>query len=95
MDTDGMSTEWSEAIDQLMALEPAKRKHFALLVVSLAKCYTKKDEWKAVVFVNNEDALMTFSVGANEFEAAQIVQAASEVMNAYVTADAPEKEMFN
>lgn len=95
MDTEGMSKEWSEAIDQLMELEPARRKHFAMLVVSLAKCYTKKDSWKAVVFVNNENDLLTFSVGADEFEAAQIVHAAAEVMNAYVTADAPEREMYN
>ena len=95
MDTEGMSKEWSEAIDQLMELEPARRKHFAMLVVSLAKCYTKKDEWKAVVLINNEEALMTFSVGADEMDAAQIVMAAAEVMNAYVTANAPEKGMFN
>lgn len=95
MDTSGMSKEWDAAVEHLMNLGPEKRKHFALLVVHLSRCYLNSDEWKAVVLVNKEDALMTFSVGADEFEAAQIVHAAAEVMNAYVTADAPEKEMFN
>lgn len=95
MDTDGMSKEWSEAIDQLMELEPARRKHFAMLVVSLAKCYTKKDEWKAVVLINNEEALMTFSAGATEFEAAEMLQLANDVVTMAATADAPDREMYN
>ena len=95
MDTSGMSKEWETAVERLMALGPEKRRHFALLVVHLSRCYINSDEWKSVVLVSNDEALMTFSVGADEFEAAQIVHAAAEVMNAYVTADAPEKEMFN
>ena len=95
MDTEGMSKEWSEAIDQLMELEPARRKHFAMLVVSLAKCYTKKDEWKAVVLINNEEALMTFSAGADEYEVANMLQIANDAVLLAAGHDAPEKGMMN
>ena len=90
-----LKDEWEEAVASLMKLDKHRRKHFALLVVSLAKCYTNSDDWKAVILINNADALLTFSAGADEMEAAQMVDAAHEAMTAIVTADAPAKEMFN
>ena len=92
---DELKKEWAEALDTLLDLDPHKRKHFALLVVSLAKCYTQSDVCKAVILVSKEDALLTFVAGADEMEAAGIVHAAHEAMNVIVTADAPAKEMFN
>ena len=87
--------EWSAAVDSLMDLHPAKRKHFALMILSIAKCYTDSDHNKAVILVHNEDALMTFSAGADEMEAAEMVQKAHELMTTVNMADAPAKEMFN
>lgn len=90
-----LNDEWNEAIESLMEMDEHKRKHFALLVVSLAKCYTKSREWKAVILINNEDALLTFSAGADEAEAAEMLKLANEAVLLAATADAPPKEMFN
>lgn len=90
-----LKDEWTRALDSLMGLDAHKRKHFALLVVSLARCYTDNDTNKAVVLIDNEDALLTFSVGADEMDATDMVQRASAALTSVVTADAPAKEMFN
>ena len=90
-----LKDEWTKALDSLMGLDSHKRKHFALLVVSLARCYTDNVTNKAVVLIENEDALLTFSVGADEMDAAVMIQKANEALNIAVTADAPAKEMFN
>lgn len=94
MDKD-VKAQWAESLDRLMELSPDKRKHFALLLIHLAKCYADSEHNKAVVLVDTEDALLTFSVGADEMEAANMIQQANNVMNAVATADAPAKEMFN
>lgn len=90
-----LKDEWAKALDSLMGMDAHKRKHFGLLVVSLAKCYTDNETNKAVVLIENEDALLTFSVGADEMDAANMVQRANDVLHTAVTADAPAKEMFN
>lgn len=90
-----LNQEWEEAIASLMTMEEHKRKHFALLIVSLAKCYTNKDDWKAVVLINNEDALLTFSAGADEAEAAEMLKMANDAVLLAATADAPARDMFN
>jgi outer membrane protein assembly factor BamD (BamD/ComL family) len=90
-----MSKDWDEAITKLMGMDSDKRKHFALLIVSLAKCYTEQDKWKAVILIENDDALLTFSAGADEYEASNMVSKAYEVMGLVATADAPDREMFN
>lgn len=94
MDTN-LKNEWDSALESLLNLEPHKRKHFALLIVNLAKCYTDSDHWKAVVLINNEDAMLTFSAGADEAEAADMLKLANEAVLLAATADAPPKEMFN
>ena len=90
-----LKDEWAAAMDSLLKLHPDKRKHFALLLVSLVKCYTDSDEWKAVILINNKDALLTFSAGATEFEAAEMLQMANDAILLAATDDAPAKEMFN
>lgn len=90
-----LTTEWEAAIDALMNTDPDKRRHFALLLVSLVKCYTNSDEWKAVILIHNQDALLTFSAGATEAESAEMLQTANEAVMLAATADAPPKEMFN
>jgi hypothetical protein len=87
--------DWDTALASLLEMPAKKRKHFALLLINLAKCYTDHDNWKAVILINNEDALLTFSAGADEFEAAQMIQMANEAVTMAATADAPDKEMYN
>lgn len=90
-----MRSDWDHAINVLMELEPEKRKHFALLVVNLAKCYVKDSGWKAVILINNSDALLTFSAGADEYEAAGMLQMANDAVSIAAAADAPDREMYN
>ena len=90
-----VNNAWHSTIDELMDLDEHKRKHFALLLVHLAKCYTDRNHWKAVIIVNNDDELLTFSAGATEFEAAEMLQLANDVVTMAATADAPEREMYN
>jgi hypothetical protein len=90
-----LKDEWVEAMNSLMEMPAEQRRHFALLLVNLAKCYADKDSWKSVVLIQNRDALLTFSVGANEAEAAEMLQAANDAVLMAATADAPAREMFN
>lgn len=90
-----LADKWSAAVDSLLNMPHTKRKHFALMVLHLAKCYTDSEHNKAVVLISDDDALMTFSAGADEMEAAEMVQIAHEIMGAVNMADAPPKEMFN
>ena len=90
-----LKDEWDEAIKDIMEMDSTKRRHFALLLISLAKCYTKNDEWMSVVLVKHPEALLTFSVGANEIDAAEMLKLANDAMLTKATADAPPKEMFN
>jgi len=90
-----LKDEWTEAINDIMAMDSHKRKHFALLLISLAKCYTKSEEWMAVILIKNPEALLTFSAGADEAEAAEMLKVANETFLLAATADAPPKEMFN
>jgi hypothetical protein len=92
-----LKDDWKESMDQLMELGPEKRKHFALLLMSLAKCYADSDNHSAVILINNrdEESLVAFSAGADEMQAADMVAHAHEMMTAINTADAPPKEMFN
>ena len=90
-----LKDDWAKAMESLLEMESDKRKHFALLVLYLAKCYADKENWQAVVLVNNEDALLTFSVGADEAKAVALLQMANEAVLMAATDGAPPKEMFN
>lgn len=90
-----LKDQWTEAINDIMEMDSHKRKHFALLLISLAKCYTKSEEWMAVILIKNPEALLTFSAGADEAEAAEMLKLANETFLLAATADAPPKEMFN
>ena len=90
-----LKDEWAKAMDSLLTLPMDKRRHFALLLVSLAKCYADSDHWKAVILINNDDALLTFSAGATEFECAEMLQTANDAVLLAAGLDAPEKGMMN
>ena len=93
---ENLKDEWTKAINDILEMDPHKRRHFALLLVNLAKCYTNSDDWKAVILIhNNENSLLTFSAGADEVEAAEMLKSASDAILLAATAGAPPKEMFN
>jgi hypothetical protein len=86
---------WDDTVEWLCAMPSERRTHFANLVIRLAQCYKENNTVKAVVLINDADSLMTFSAGATEYECAEILQIANEIVSGVVTADAPAKEMFN
>ena len=90
-----LKDDWAKAMESLLGMEEDKRKHFALLLLYLAKCYTDKSNWQAVILINNEDALLTFSAGADEAKAVEMLQMANEAVLMAATDGAPPKEMFN
>ena len=90
-----MKEEWAGTLTLLENLPEEKRMHFALLLSKLAKCYVEDSGYKAVLLVDDDDQLMTISVGASEMECMAILNKAQEVMGAVVTEDAPAREMFN
>ena len=90
-----LKDEWAKAMASLMNLPSERRKHFALLLVNLAKCYVNDSGWKAVILISNPDALLTFSAGADEYEAAGMLQMANDAVSIAAAADAPEKQMYN
>ena len=90
-----MSDKWDATVEELMELSSEKKTHFALLTMRLAECYKNEHASKAVILIDTGESLLTFSAGATEYECAAMLQAANEVVNDFVTADAPAKEMFN
>jgi hypothetical protein len=90
-----LKAEWADTLTLLEDLSDDKRMHFALLLSKLAKCYVEDGGHKAVLLVDNNDHLMTISVGATEMECMEILNKAQEVMGMVVTEDAPAREMFN
>jgi hypothetical protein len=86
---------WEATIDQLSQRDEGLRKHFAQLILMLAKCYDPDSPHKAVVLVDTGDALMTFCAGADDMELAHMVGHANELAQAVLLQDAPPKEMFN
>lgn len=89
-----LTDHWREAMDKILALPEPKRKHFALLLVNLADCYTDESVM-ATVLISRDDTLMMFSAGATEFECSEMLNKANELVHEVVMADAPAKEMFN
>ena len=92
-----MNEVWNNTIEELMELDEYKRKHFALMIMRLAQCSKKDNTVMAVVLVHdsNDNDLATFSVGADEYEAAQMLQAACDVVVGTAGIGAPPKEMMN
>ena len=89
-----ITDHWKLAIEKIMALPTGKRKHFALLLVNLADCYADEDVM-ATVIISREDNLMLFSAGATEFECADMLGRANDLIHEVAVADAPEKGLFN
>ena len=89
-----LTNRWEHAMAKILELPSDKRKHFALMLVNLADCYAD-DGVMATVIISRDDNLMMFSAGATEFECAEMLGRANELVHEVATAEAPAKEMFN
>lgn len=89
-----ITDQWTASMEKIMKLPTGKRKHFALLLVNLADCYADEDVM-ATIIISRDDNLMLFSAGATEFECADMLGRANELIHEVAAADAPEKGMFN
>lgn len=90
-----LTDQWEKSMAKILALPSERRKHFALLLVTLADCYDEESDAAAVVLVHRDTNLVMFSAGATEFECVDMLGRANELVHAVATADAPAREMFN
>lgn len=91
-----LKTAWDATVEKLLSLPPEQRKHFALLLMDLADCYTQAPpSKKAIVLLDSGTELGFFSVGADEFSAYELLERAYHLMADVHTMDAPEKGLFN
>jgi len=86
---------WDATIENLSNSDTGLRDHFGKLILMLAKCYDPDLPNKAVVLVDTGESLLTFCVGADDMELADMVGKANELAQAMVLRDAPPKELFN
>ncbi len=86
---------WDATIENLSHSDTGLREHFGKLIMMLAKCYDENLPNKAVVLVDTGDSLLTFCVGADDMELADMLAQANEMAQALTMLDAPPKELFN
>ena len=90
-----MNSDWESTLTMLLGMPKDKLDHFARLLLNLAHCYEGSSGGKALVLINNGESLLTFSAGATELEAADMLQLAYSASNAHIMRDAPPKDMMN
>jgi hypothetical protein len=86
---------WDATIENLSNSDTGLREHFGKLIMMLAKCYDDNAPHRAVVLVDTGESMLTFCVGADDMELADMVGKANELAQAMVLRDAPPKELFN
>ena len=86
---------WDNTIAALSNRDEGLRDHFGKLILLLAKCYNPDLPHKAVVLVDTGESMLTFCVGADEMELAEMIGHANDMAQAMVLRDAPPKELFN
>jgi hypothetical protein len=86
---------WDNTIAALSNSDEGLRDHFGKLILLLAKCYNPDLPHKAVVLVDTGESMLTFCVGADEMELAEMIGHANDMAQAMVLRDAPPKELFN
>jgi len=86
---------WDDTVASLRNSDEGLRDHFGRLILMLAKCYNPDLPNKAVVLLDTGEAVLTFCVGANDMELAEMVGQANDMAQAMVLRNAPAKEMFN
>ena len=86
---------WDDTIAALSKSDVGLRDHFGRLILMLAKCYDPDLPNKAVVLVDTGESMLTFCVGADDMELAEMLGQANEMAQALTMRDAPPKELFN
>ena len=86
---------WDTTVEHLSKRDEGVRDHFAQMIMLLAKCYDMDAPHRAVVLVDNGEALLTFCAGADEMDMASMIGQANELAQALTLRNAPPKEMFN
>lgn len=86
---------WDDTIAALSKSDEGLCDHFGKLILMLAKCYDPDLPNKAVLLVDTGDSMLTFCVGADEMELAEMIGQANNMAQAMVLRDAPPKELFN
>ena len=86
---------WDDTIAALSKSDVGLRDHFGRLILMLAKCYDPDLPNTAVVLVDTGESMLTFCVGADDMELADMLGQANEMAQALTMRDAPPKELFN
>jgi hypothetical protein len=89
----------TEADEQMMEalskLDVQAQEHFRAIVRMVALCYTDPELFSGLLITRREDETVMMSLNADEMEATDLINKASEYMTAYTMHDAPPKDKFN
>lgn len=84
------------AIEKMAAVSSEKQKeHFASVLALLTTCYGPDAQWRGALLLSDGEKFISVGVNANEFEVAGLVSEAAVILNADITAEAPEHGMYN
>lgn len=64
---------WASALEQLNHCPPEQRSHFAHLILRLVSCYDLDSDAQAVILIRTGGDMYTFSAGADEADALDIL----------------------
>jgi hypothetical protein len=64
---------WGKALEMLGKCPPEQRNHFANLLIQLVSCYDLDSDARAIVLISDGDNMFTYSAGADETEAKEII----------------------
>ena len=89
----------TEADEQMMEalskLDVQAQEHFRAIVRMIALCYTDPELFSGLLITRREDETVMMSLNADEMEATDLINKASEYMTAYTLRGAPPKDKFN
>jgi hypothetical protein len=89
----------TEADEQMMKalskLDVQAQEHFRAIVRMIALCYTDPELFSGLLITRREDETVMMSLNADEMEATNLINKASEYMTAYTMHGAPPKDKFN
>lgn len=85
----------TQMLEALSKLDERAQEHFRAIVRMIALCYTDPQLFSGVLITRRENETSLTSLNANEMEAADIINNASEYMTSYTMQGAPPKDKFN
>ena len=93
---DEMNKLSREALARLETIDEPERRQLGHILTLLADCYGKHATGQAVLtFRLSESSLGIMGINTSDIDVSEILQEANEIMGIAITADAPNKEMFN